>query len=222
MEFQSPQAGKSKKKKVLLAALSVLVVGGTVALGWLWYSQVQDYKQRVAGLEATSQKLMQDIDKLLKEKEARGVTTPESIGERVEESFFSLTLPGGFTEKTGARIFTFTAEPSEHYSYVNNDTGDYFEVNVVSEGSGVNPDYAWTYTATDGRVSLQKLTTEVCDASDELCTTSGDGRLDVFVKNEAQAQFSGKNVYFTFGNTKTETPTSLDFVDQIVDSLNFN
>lgn len=218
----SEEIPKSTAKK-LVVVLSILVVVLSALVAWKWYGQIQEYKAARNDDAAHIAQLSKELEEL-KAAVEKGSASDEATGKTLEEDFFSIKLPIGFQKKSGDRLFVFTAEPAQHYSYLNETTGDYFEVNVLQEDreSGVSPDYTWTYTYTDGGVGFQKLTTTVCDTSDEMCSSAGDGRLDVYVGSKERVSIAGRTVYFTFGNTKSEEPQSMDFVDVIVGGLNFN
>lgn len=154
---------------------------------------------------------------------SKGETTSQNQEQRTAEETqidndrFRLTLPEGFASSS-ERFFTFTAPPEKHFTYVNAQTGDYFEINYLlpNAGSGYSPDFTWYFTqGNDGGIVLEKPTTEICDSqSDEWCTTSGDGRLDAYVSSK-----DNSNYYLTFGNTKNETPNDLVFVDEFIKNL---
>lgn len=215
----TPPRKTKRKKTPIIILLAMFALAALGLAGWKWYGQTQEYKENKNDAEKRISQLEQELNSLKKEKDNDSETKQQST---VKEDFFTITLPSGFEKKQGAREFQFTGAPQQHYTYINNQTGEYFEVNIAGEGSGVNPDYAWIYTYSGGKITLQKTTTEVCDKSDELCSSAEDGRLDVFIKNQNQSLINGRNIYFTFGNTKTEQPGSVAFVDEFISNLQFN
>ncbi len=144
--------------------------------------------------------------------------TEESSGIQITTDDFTMTLPEGF-EESNTRQFTFTGEPATTYTYLNSSTGEYFEVNLNPAQSGINPDATWTYTTDANKnVSLVDSSDTVCSsATDEWCTTDNNGRVDIYIANSDQTDQSG--VYFTAGYLNSEDITALDFVEEILNSI---
>ena len=194
-------------KKLLIIILMVAIVG---ALVFFWLDQADDTNDETIPTNETSQ-----------QQEAPDTEEPaEEEPLTVENEYFTLALPAGFSP-TDERIFEFTGAPEQHFSFVNEATGDYFEVNRGPAQSGAASDFTWQYEYIDGEFIIQDDDVSLCDPADDWCTTVGDGRLDAALWPLGNIEISGEIFYFTFGNTQSESTDDLVFVDEFLSSLTF-
>jgi hypothetical protein len=198
---------------VFLIVLVLLLLGFA---GWYVWSQQEDDSAETTTSEAVP---VGSDDSAPAEESA---LSPESELVVDETDDYTLSIPAGF-ERVGERIFTFTGAPERTYSYQNSTTGDYFEVNVTPADSGLNADFVWTYTYAGGVFTLDKSDSTVCmPADDEWCEFSGgNGRLDSAIFAQPEAPINGERIYFTFGNTTSETVGDLSYVDAFLENIEF-
>lgn len=194
--------------KKLLLIIAVLAIIG--ALVFFWLEQAEDADDEADSVTETSQ-----------QQEAPDVEEPaEQEPTVVENEYFTLALPAGFSA-TSERIFEFTGAPEQHFSFVNETTGDYFEVNRDPAQSGAAGDFTWQYEYINGEFVVQDYDATLCDPAEDWCTTVGDGRLDAALWPLGNIEINGETFYFTFGSTQTESTDDLDFVDEFLGSLTF-
>ncbi len=184
--------------EVIIVIIILGLVGG---VGWYVFSKNKDSSEPSSSTQVEEQS-----------EEAEQNAEPEA--KVIDNERFTLTLPNGF-EESAERIFTYTAKPGKTYSYANATTGDYFELNFEIAASGISSDYTWFFTEQNNKITLEKASTTVCSsANDEMCTSAGNNRLDSYIGSKTQEDY-----YFTFGNTKTESPADVTFVDEFIENL---
>lgn len=189
---------------ILLLIVVILAVGG---IGWYVWQNNKDSNS--SSPQNTQEQVTEPVN----------TNTSEDNQATVSNQYFDLLIPKGFTENN-ERIFTYTAQPEKTFSYINNTNGNYFEININPAASGFSPDFVWQFTRNQEKVILQDKPTEICNpATEELCTTSGNNRLDVFIADKAGYSGSTPSYYFTFGNIKSEQVPDLAFVDTFISNL---
>ncbi len=117
-----------------------------------------------------------------------------------KNSRFQVTLPKGWksTEKTG----DINSGTNETYKFANGN--NYFEVNYVIAGRGAMADLFWAYRVYDNdatKIYLDNDSLEICDPiTNESSCSSGDNRLDIFIKGGGASADSNIKVNTENGN----------------------
>ena len=197
-------------KKILLALIILAIIG---LVGFIWFQQDdQEADEDTQQAAETSEQVTENDEQAISDQ------SPEPTV--IENDYFTLALPVGFSE-TDERIFTFTGAPQQHFSFINQSTGDYFEINRTPAQSGAASDFTWQYEYVDGEFIIQDTDVTLCDPAEDWCTTVGDARLDAALWPSGNIDINGDVYYFTFGNTQTESVDDLDFVDEFLAGLTF-
>lgn len=211
---ETPAPKKSHKLALVIILLVLFLIAGGAAA----YLMSQEEESTPAETSQTNQEATQQTEEPAEEAE----TVEEAELVLDETDYYTLTVPEGF-ERVDGRIFTFTGQPEETFSYLNIATSDYFEININPADSGLNADFVWTYTHSDGVFTLDKSDSTVClPEDDEWCEFSGaNDRLDSAIFAQPEAPINGQRVYFTFGNTSSQTVGNLSYVDQFLENIEF-
>lgn len=202
--------------EALLIILVLLIIGFA---GWFVFLRDNEEDNEAANEQTTTEQ---------QETETTDSTESESSSEEATEltvdetDDFTLTTPEGF-ERIDERQFTFTGTPERTYTYKNAESEDYFEVNYNPAESGINADFTWIYTYSDGEFTVDKSDSTVClpEESDWCEFSGGNGRLDSAIFSEGGAGVDGEAVYFTFGNTASEEVGDLSYVDTFLENISF-
>lgn len=204
MKKYSTQQGSTHAVVVVCLALALLT-----ALGWIFYQNFI-YKE-------TPKK---DTDLVVVEKDNEGDSDDSAKLEKVTTSDYTFELPKRFS-KVSEQQFTTTASLKAEASYLDQETGDYFEVlKPAGAGGGMSADAFWSYSiGGGGAIVVEDRSLEQCKSGDFGCT-NGNGSTEAIVTPNESIK-SESSYYLAFGNTKREDVSKLDFINDILDSFSF-
>jgi len=218
-QSQSPQPSEQTPKKphnfilAIVAILFFLIVGG----GAVYFMLQEEDSVPVENSQAT-----EETEKAQQPTEEKSAPLDEAEAVLDETDYYTLIVPEDF-ERVGDRIFTFTGQPEETFSYLDSTSGDYFEVNINPADSGLNADFVWTYIYTDGDFTLDMSDSTVClPEDDDWCEFSGaNDSLDSAIFAQPETLINGQRVYFTFGNTLSQSVGDLSYAEQFLENITF-
>lgn len=193
---------KGSAHVVVTVCLTLALV---TALGWIFYQNFI-YKD-----QARKETDLLVVEKDTKEEE----DVPETT--LVRKSGYAFKLPIGFKEVDDQQ-FSYTASLKAEHSYLEEETGRYFEVLKPSgPGGGISADIFWSYELDDKKISVRDRSLDLC-AKESFSCTNGNGSLEIIVspKNKDEVTY-----YFAFGNKTSESTTDSHYIDTILDSFVF-
>lgn len=213
-QFKPVKETKSKKPLVILL-FSLVAIGVLALAGWKWYGQIAEKNQNLNDADKQISKLEKEIESLRSEQKSNSEQDSKVAGNTFDERYYTLQIPAGFEQVSEVQLKQ--RGPGENNrSFLNKETGQYFEIDVNPPGSGINVDLAWSYAYKDSKIILTEKNTTICKEGDPFCS-AGDNRLDGFIKGSPDnLEIKGNNYYFTFGNTKSESIGDLSFVDDFI------